>query len=108
MPSCCRAVAFVACYVGLCLLRGKFGCLARVETDGDYFEVPSDVELQHVESACQPIQNLVAKHRAVVIHERDNQRLLTEIVAVPYSLSVFILKQEIKGHLLIELLIDAH
>src|SRR5262249_53538976 len=60
---------------------------------------------ERLQTAGQPIQPLVAKHRALVIDEREDDRFVIEVIAEPDSFSAFVAEGEMERNLFIQLLI---
>ena len=81
---------------------------ARVETDSHHVKLVSDLKRQHAKRSHHAVEHLRAEHRAVVVDKREHDRLVTEVLAQLYRLSAFVMKDEIEGELLVELLVDTH
>src|SRR6185503_10407492 len=79
---------------------------ARIETNSNDVKFFSNLKRQDAKRRDHAVENLRAEHRAIVIDERENDGLLSEILAEFYFLPTFIAKDEIERQLLIELLFE--
>src|SRR5205085_2843509 len=107
MPSRRSAGAFVALQV-VCLLCGrKRGRLTRIEADGDDLEIAAWFERQHGERTGQAVEHLRAEHRAVVVHEREDDRSSAEIIGEVYGSAVRVDKRQVQRNRLVQSLIES-
>ena len=97
---------FVAIEIRLLLLRREPRSFFRIDADRHHVVLTSRVERQHPQRAHQAVEHLRAEHRALVIHEREDDRPFAEVVAEAHVAARFIREREIERHLLMQPLID--
>src|SRR5215213_344827 len=90
------------------LLGCEFACLARVEADCDDVKLFTDLKRQYTKRRHHSVEYLRAKHRTVVIDERQDDGLMSEVLAEFYLLPAFVTEDEIERQLLIEFLFDTY
>src|SRR5262245_32718709 len=56
-------------------------CLRWIEADDHHRELHTSTKGDDFEAAREPAQHLRAEHRAAVVHEREDDRLLTKEIA---------------------------
>src|SRR5215813_545729 len=96
------ALAHITIFLG----RGQFRSLARIEADDDDLELFARDKRERLQTAGQPVQHLVTKHRALVINEREDDRFAVEVIAEPDRLSRLVAEGEIERNLFIQPLIE--
>src|SRR5579864_147116 len=72
MPAVGRTRTVVTLDVHFLLCRGLLWRVARIETNREYVEVFAQVEFQNAQRTAQPIQDLPAQHRALVINHVED------------------------------------
>src|SRR5207244_897973 len=80
---------------------------ARVEADGHDLEVFSRIEREHAEGAGEPVHDLGAQHRAVVICEHQHDRLRVEVVAQLDGVALLVSERHVERNELIDVLVEA-
>src|SRR5262249_45280613 len=64
MPALFGSVALVPAQVRLLFFAREVRSLFRIKAHRDHFKILARIKrLQHVETACQPVEDLIAKHR---------------------------------------------
>src|SRR6185369_3613423 len=109
VPAACGVCAHLlrqVIDVNLFLLCRELAGLARVEADGDDVKLFSDLEREYTKRRHHAVEYLRAKHRAVVVDERQDDGLVSEVLAEFYLLPALVAEDEIEGQLLIEFLFD--
>src|SRR5882762_5415180 len=107
MPSPLGAGAVVAPQKLLFLLRRQLGSVFGIEANGDDFEFLAYIELQHAQSAFQAGELFAAQHRAAVVDEVEDQRLLAEVIAQLHLAAQIVGKYEVRWNLLVQVLLNA-
>src|SRR5579883_351621 len=82
--------------------------LARVDTDGDHVEITAGPQRQGPKTHDDPVEDLIAEHRALVIDQRENCGLLAEIVPETNVAAGFVPELRAEGDLRIEILVEAN
>ena len=80
MPTVRRPGPAILIHVGQLFLRRHAGSFSRIETDRNHVELFAGIEWKNPQAAKQAVQDECAQHRAVVIIERQDDRLLAEII----------------------------
>src|SRR3989442_7928616 len=108
MPAGFGARTMVA-FKGVLLFRRshRWG-LKRVEADDHDPELSARIEGQSAEAAGKALEHLITKHRAAVVHERQNHRLTCEIVSQANDAPSLVLEGQLKRHRSVELWIKAY
>src|SRR5579863_1441507 len=78
------------------LLRRHIGRLARVEAYEDDLIIGAGIEGKHFQRTDHALLDLIAEHRAAVIHQREKYRLAVEIITKSHVAAGFVFKTE--GH----------
>src|SRR5678816_1983087 len=97
MPALSRISAFV--FWQVVDISPFFGCrqcrsLTAVETDCDNFKFLTGFKRHDSEGAGHPVQNLITKHRALVVNQRQHDRFRAKVVTQLYDLVSFVAKLE--------------
>ena len=88
MPTVFGALAAIGPKVLRFFLGGQLGGFARIETDRDQFKIFARLEPRDcAQRLDQPIQLHGAEHRAFVVDERQDDRLVAEVIAEANLLS---------------------
>ncbi len=83
----------------LFLFRGHVRRFAGIEADENNIIVAAGIEAEHAERADHALLDLIAEHRAAVVDEREDHRLLlAEIVAELHAAAGFVAEREVQGH----------
>src|SRR5215471_11394973 len=80
---------------------------ARIEADREHVEILADIKFHRLQSAGQAAQDLAAQHRAFVINQVQDDRMLAEVIAQANRLSRLIAEREVPRNLFIQVLLDA-
>src|SRR5207244_817142 len=108
MPATFAARAVVTLDISLLLFRGQLRCLFRVKTYGNYLELFAKIERSLTKRRQHAIQNLIAKHRARVIDQREHHRFSFEELNQAHFAALLIFENSIQRNLLVQPLIDAN
>src|SRR2546422_5436223 len=108
MPAGFGARTMIA-FKGVLLFRRshRWG-LKRVEADDHDPELSARIEGQSAEAAGKALEHLITKHRAAVVHERQNHRLTCEIVSQANNAPSLVVEGQLKRHRSVELRIKAY
>ena len=88
--------------------RRERGLLARVKAHRHHVELIAYVKLELLQAFEQSVKHHGAEHRALIVDQGEDRRLVAEIVCEPHRLSGFVSELEIERDLLVESLVDAH
>jgi len=92
----------------LFLFCSHFRRLARIEAHENNFIVAPGIEREHAQYADDALLDLIAKHRAVVIDECEDHRLLPEILAELNAAPGFVAEGEVQRHWPVERRLESH
>src|SRR5690348_5847518 len=87
-------------------LSGHLRSLAWVKADEDNFVIPTGIEGKHAKGADYSLLDLIAKHGATVVNERQDDGPLMEIIAELDSAARFVAECEIQRQPRIELRLE--
>ena len=91
------------------LLRVRgLGRVARVEADQDDVELLAGRERQHLERRRDAVQHLRAQHRALVVHERQHDRPLPEVIAERHVAARLVLEPHVERQSIAQPLFERH
>src|SRR5262245_11302578 len=107
LPARFRAGPVIPGQIFRLLRRRQLGPFTRVETHGQIDELLAGRHRQPLHSAEQAVQNLRAEARAVVIDQRQNDRLVFEILRQLHRSSVLISEFQIERNLIVQKLVYA-
>src|SRR6266849_1224124 len=107
MPARFTARAVVGLHVRVFLGRRQVRCFAAVETDGDYFELLTDIERDLAKRSQHSIQNLITKHRTGVVNQRQHDRLAFEELIEADLAALLVFENRVERNLFVQSLIDA-
>src|SRR5579859_371828 len=82
--------------------------LARVKADKNNFVIPAGIKRKHAEGADYSLLDLIAKHGATVVNERQEDRPLMEIITELDSAARLVAESEIQRKTRIELRIETY
>src|SRR5690242_8402334 len=108
VPSARASGTTVKSRVQLVFYLGKDRAFAGIDTHGHNGKISADFEGQFFCAAQNSVQNLGAQHRALVIHERQNDRLFSKKVPQGHGLAVLVAKREIERNRITESLIQSN
>jgi hypothetical protein len=77
-----------------------------IDADAYHLEVVADLTRQDTESTGKAAQALEAQHRASVVHKRQHDRPLTEVLSKLNSPTCFVAEFGVKRQRLIQILIE--
>src|SRR6202165_6263580 len=92
----------------LFLFCSHFRRLARIKAHENNFIVAPGIEGEHAQYADDALLDLIAKHRAVVIDECEDHRLLPEILAELNAAAGFVAEGEVQRHWPVERGLESH
>ena len=108
VPALLGARPLVGVEVDRLLGRRHHRGLARVEADGDDVELLAGGLLEHAQPAHQPVEDLGAEHRALVVDEGQHHRPGAEVLAQPHLAPGLVAEGGVERQLGVELLVESH
>ncbi len=94
--------------IGGLLLARELGRLHRVDAERHHIKILAGVERHRLQAAGQPVQKLVAEHRAAIIHRHQDHRPATEKIAQAQVSARIVPEGESKRKLHAQLLVKPH
>ena len=108
VPALGTAGAAIEAGIELMLDVGENGSLAGIDADGDDVEILADLERQLLGAVQKAVQHFRAQHRALVIDEREDDRLLSKELAQGDGVALLVAKGEVEGKGIAQLLIQPY
>src|SRR5689334_18803903 len=107
VPALSGVLALIPINVGRLLFGRQFRLFTGIEAHRQNRVLLAYAEItQRAETAGQAVENLIAKLRAAIVNQRQDDRLAAEVIAELHGVARFITKRQIERQLLIEFLID--
>ena len=107
MPAVGGFRAAVALEIGALLGRGQIRGLGGIDADDDDVEVFAGNVVHHFKRAGEAVELFRTQHRALVVDQRKDGRLLAEITGQRHLFARVVGKREVQRQLRVESLLDA-
>src|SRR5947209_3956497 len=108
MPSLRGTGTSVTPQIFRLLRRRHLRRFAGIEAHRDDLKLLPHIELQHAERTFETAKDFSAQHRALVIDQIQDDRLLAEVIPQANCFAGFVAEREIERNLLIQMLLDAN
>src|SRR5580704_13136083 len=108
VPACRRLRALKMSESRRFLLPCHIGRFARIEADEYDFVIRARIERKHLQRTDDALLDLIAEHRAAVVHERQQHWLAVEIIAERNVFPRFVLEAQRQRNLSIERRVKSH
>ena len=108
VPGARRRVRVPVVHVRALLFRRHVRRIARIEADEHHVEIPAGTERHGLERARDSIHHLRAQHRALQVHEREDDGSAAEVIAERDALPALIPERGVERELLVEALLERH